>query len=187
MIITCKRSYRCLSQKVAGDAFRYANNSHHPSFLPLFIRQSSSSSSTTKYDPSAKRPNQICDPYGQGGKPLTMTDATMFKSNIHPQWTLEIDDENDPNVPMSLTRQFIHPDYLSGARFLHKIAAVAQVNNHFPSNLSLERRIVKKNWQVVTVVNCRTVVLGGLSRHDFHLAMVRALFGCVYVCTCSVS
>eukprot|EP00522_Entomoneis_paludosa_P018511 CAMPEP_0172462946 /NCGR_PEP_ID=MMETSP1065-20121228/45539_1 /TAXON_ID=265537 /ORGANISM="Amphiprora paludosa, Strain CCMP125" /LENGTH=32 /DNA_ID= /DNA_START= /DNA_END= /DNA_ORIENTATION= len=28
-----------------------------------------------KYDPTAKRPNKICDPYGQGGKPLSAANA----------------------------------------------------------------------------------------------------------------
>jgi pterin-4a-carbinolamine dehydratase len=150
------------------NAFRHTTNYRPSSF---FCKRSSSSASKPIYDPLAKRPNQKCDPYGQEGKPLSMTDATMLKSTIHSQWTFEMNEE-DLTVPLSLTRHFIHPDYLSGARFLHKIAAVAQINNHFPSVLSLERRIVKKNWQVVTSVRCRTLVLGGLSRHDFHLAMV---------------
>lgn len=179
-----QKSRLCIFQRIFGDAFEHANNGHHSSLLP-FLQRSSSTITQPNYDPSTKRPNQKCDPYGQGGKPLTMTDATMLKSTIHPQWTLEIDEKNEKEpaiTPTSLTRQFLHPDYLSGARFLQKIAAVAQINNHFPSALSLERRIVKKNWQVVSVVNCRTVVLGGLSRHDFHLAMV-SLYADVY-CLC---
>jgi pterin-4a-carbinolamine dehydratase len=170
MIKLVESLYGQLAQRIAvNNGFRHTTN-HRSSFS---CKHWSSSTSKPKYDPSTKRPNQKCDPYGQGGKPLTVTDAAMLKSTIGSQWTFEID-EADPTVPFSLKRQFIHPDYFSGARFLHKIAAVAQINNHFPSVLSLERRIVKKNWQVVSSVNCQTLVLGGLSRHDFHLAMVSA-------------
>jgi pterin-4a-carbinolamine dehydratase len=139
-------------------------------------KYSSESSNKPRYDPSAKRPNQKCDPYGQGGEPLSRTEAEGLKVTVNDDWNLEYKDVGD--VPQCLTREFLHPDYLSGARFLHKIAAVAQIHNHFPPLLALERRIVRKNWQVVSRIQCRTSVLEGLSRHDFHLAMV----GC---CTAS--
>jgi pterin-4a-carbinolamine dehydratase len=129
------------------------------------------SSNKPRYDPSARRPNQKCDPYGQGGEPLSRTEAEGLKVTVHDDWNLEYKDDGG-DVPQNLTREFLHPDYLSGARALHKIAAVAQIHNHFPPLLALERRIVRKNWQVVSRVQCRTSVLGGLSRHDFHLAMV---------------
>lgn len=87
--------------------------------------------------------------------------------------TLESADTAVLEVPQRLVREFDHDDYLRGAEFLKKIAAVALINNHFPPKLSLERSIFKKGWKVVTRVECRTQVLGGLSRHDFHLAMVR--------------
>jgi hypothetical protein len=66
---------------------------------------------------------------------------------------------------------------------VQKIAAVSQMNSHFPI-IGLKRCIVKKNWQVVTRIECSTMVLGGLSAHDFHLAMVRAhhLSWCIARC-----
>lgn len=129
-------------------------------------------------DPTAKRPNRVCDPYGQSGKPLAASEAENLRSTIHVDWKLETVEQNDESsqpVAFSLTREFVHPDFLSGTRFLHSVAAVAQMNAHFPS-LHLERRIVKKSWQTVSTVRCHTAVLEGLATHDFHLAMVRFLF-----------
>jgi len=135
-------------------------------------------------DPTAKRPNQLCDPYGQGGKPLGRVEADRLLSTIHEDWIIEQDEDDnastistptttDPSVPTAISRQFLHPDYVSGGKFAARVAAVAEMNAHYPFALSLERRIVRKSWQVVTTIRCRTLVLGGLSSHDFYLAMVR--------------
>jgi len=132
-------------------------------------------------DATAKRPNQVCDPYGQGGKPLAAAEVKVLLSTIDKEWKVEqqtkkIKDENEEEDthPVALTREFRHTDFLAGSRFLHRLAAVAELNAHFPV-LTLERRIVKKNWVTVSTARCHTTVLGGLSRHDFHLAMVRKL------------
>ena len=127
-----------------------------------------SSSSKPRSDPFAKRPNKVCDPYGQGGKPLSRVEAEGFQATLHDDWKIEGDD-----VPTKIVREFAHPDFLAGARFIQKAAAVATIHNHFPPVICLERRIFQKNWQVVTRIECRTTVLDGLSKHDFHLAMVR--------------
>lgn len=130
-------------------------------------------------DPTAKRPNQVCDPYGQRGKPLAATEVQTLLATIDKEWkvdqTKKSNDENEDNAsshPVALMREFRHTDFLAGSRFLHRLAAVAELNAHFPA-LTLERRIVKKNWVTVSTARCHTTVLGGLSRHDFHLAMVR--------------
>jgi pterin-4a-carbinolamine dehydratase len=120
-------------------------------------------------DPTAKRPTQKCDPYGQGGKPMSKAEAKLFKSTTHEDWKLEF---GNTDYPIAIFREFVHSDFLLGARFLQKIAAVAELNAHFPS-ICLERRIVKKNWQVFSRIRCHTRVLEGLSANDFHLAMVR--------------
>jgi len=131
-------------------------------------------------DPTAKRPNRLCDPYGQGGQPLGHADVQSLLATLHGDWKVETSaegknkDENDaPAVPVALTREFRHADFLRGIRFLHRLAAVAELNAHFPS-LHLERRIDKKkhNWRTVSTARCHTTVLGGLSRHDFYLAML---------------
>ena len=127
-------------------------------------------------DPSAKRPNKVCDPYGQGGQPMSKSEAERLKSTIHADWRLKergIDETTNHAelAPIAIHREFYHPDFLTGARFVQRIAAVAQINAHFPS-IQLDRRIFRKNWQVVTTVRCHTLTLGGLSSHDFFLAMV---------------
>jgi pterin-4a-carbinolamine dehydratase len=73
--------------------------------------------------------------------------------------------------PIALIRSFQHPDFMSGTRFLHTIASVAQLNAHYPT-LSLERKIIHRQWYVISTVKCHTLVLGGLSSFDFHLATV---------------
>jgi pterin-4a-carbinolamine dehydratase len=132
-----------------------------------------------RYDPTAKRPNKLCDPYGQGGKPLEMEAAKALQATVHPSWRLEqgvpTNDNDEPPPPAALVRDFIHNDFGQGARFLgNHVATVAQLQNHFPA-LVLDRRIVRKQWQVVTTVRCHTKVLGGLSTDDFYLAMVRTM------------
>lgn len=136
-------------------------------------------------DPTAKRPNRVCDPYGQKGNPLSFEEAKSLCSTIHSDWRLEsrfaenkdtgtvnLDGASTKFFPVYLSREFMHPDFVIGAQFLAKLAAVAQVNAHFPT-LHLERRIVNQSWITVSYVKCHTTVLGGLATHDFYVAMVR--------------
>jgi pterin-4a-carbinolamine dehydratase len=143
----------------------------------------SQSKNVGRYDPTAKRPNKVCDPYGQGGKPMTAADAKSYKANIDERWVIITNQDdigtttnttNDTFNPVALVREFRHSDFLSGADFLRKMAAVALINNHYPS-LELTRKIIRKNWHAISRVTCRTTVLNGLSTNDFHLAMVRDL------------
>jgi pterin-4a-carbinolamine dehydratase len=257
--------------------------------------------SKTKYDPTARRPNRLCDPYGQGGSPMLFPRADLLRKTIHSDWIFEMPPETlsaagvndsssgkestlasitqgpnsdnsdtaenftsaegvqralsnmtkkivkvvpektsttatftEPNItsegskifplftaneeiqralasmppsapplpspppqsdgkrtrtkttffssqdpashlrppPLALVRSFQHPDFLSASRFLHTMAAVAQLNAHYPS-LSMERKIIHRHWYVISTVKCHTTVLGGLSTFDFHLALVR--------------
>jgi pterin-4a-carbinolamine dehydratase len=106
--------------------------------------------------------------------------AKALLATVHPSWRLEPfvsptneNDADEARPPAALVRDFYHDDFGQGARFLGThLAAVAQLQNHFPS-LLLDRRIVRKQWEVVTTVRCHTKVLGGLSTDDFYLAMVR--------------
>ena len=86
-------------------------------------------------------------------------------------------DDSLPQTPTMLERQFRHANYLQGAQFLQKMAAVAVVNNHYPLQLQLERQIIKKQWHVVSCLKLQTKVLQGLSSNDFFLAMVRGNVG----------
>ena len=136
-------------------------------------------------DPFARRPTAKCDPYGQGGKPLPPWEAQTLLATLHPNWTItklaaptedaSSSSSSSSSMPQKILRDFVHPDFMAGARFVSKIAAIAQMENqHYPA-IGLGRRIVphKKEWEVVTRVECYTLVLGGLSTHDFHLATVR--------------
>jgi pterin-4a-carbinolamine dehydratase len=112
---------------------------------------------------------------------LPIWEANSLLSTIDPQWKIEEQVESKVATPQALVREFAHPDFITGGRFVAKLAAVAQLHTHFPT-IHLERKIQSKQkaWQVVTTVRCYTLVLGGLSTHDFHLAMVRNV-----VCYCS--
>lgn len=163
------------------------------------------SSLSPKADPTAKRPNKVCDPYGQNGKPLSYADAVQKLSILDSGWTLSCyDDEEDERVkgetpadaatderevsssskattdsspprlpPFALEKEYYHQNYIDASRFASIVASVAHNNNHYPK-IILERRLMKKEktWRVVTTVQCYTEVLGGLSFHDFHIAML---------------
>jgi pterin-4a-carbinolamine dehydratase len=83
-------------------------------------------------------------------------------------------------VPFAIRRDFCHNNYHQAALFVsHVVAAVAEMNNHYPHQCKIQRRLVRAKggqrgggpqWQVVTSVTCRTFVLRGLSHHDFFLA-----------------
>lgn len=84
-------------------------------------------------------------------------------------------------IPFALCRDFWHADYLQGAEFVQHVAAVAEtnMNNHYPYQVSLERYLggssgsgsnKRGGWKIRTRVVCRTLVLQGLSHHDFFLA-----------------
>jgi pterin-4a-carbinolamine dehydratase len=110
---------------------------------------------------------------------MSRQDAERLKSTVHEDWRLDgFEPSNDAAdgalstaAVQSLVREFRHPDYLAGARFVERIAAVAQLNDHYPS-IALDRLVENRQWQVVTTVTCHTLVLGGLSVNDFHIAMV---------------
>jgi len=76
-------------------------------------------------------------------------------------------------IPFALTRTFRHPTYLDGSKFVHEvIGPVCEMNQHYAYEVKLHRVHCQKTktWQVVTEIKLRTVVLGGLSSHDFMVA-----------------
>ena len=141
-----------------------------PTSFRTLVRYGSFSveSSRVSLDPTAKRPTKKCDPYDQGGKPLEGKECDRLLSTLDPQWKLVCEEGSEnPNI---LRRSFVHENFMIGATFIQKIAAVAFVNNHYPS-LSLVRKLDHKSWKVMSRVDCRTEVLGGLSYNDFQIAM----------------
>ena len=132
------------------------------------------SSTKQRLDPTARRPNQKCDPYGQGGKPMDSESAAQAHLALqldNGDWQLEYNDDDD-DTPVALVRDFMVNDFLTAARIARVVASTAVLQNHFPS-VHMERLIVRKAWQTIVRVRCHTTVLGGLSMHDFQLAVVR--------------
>jgi pterin-4a-carbinolamine dehydratase len=130
-------------------------------------------SEPSSYDPLARRPNKVCDPYGQGGRPLSREDAQGLLATVEKDWRLVVVDAAQDSPPTKLIRDFHHRDFMNGSQFVAKIAAVAHMNNHYPS-IQLERKLLpRSSWQVTTTVTCSTPTLKGLSYNDFHIAMVR--------------
>ena len=134
---------------------------------------------SSRPDPFARRPTAKCDPYGQGGKPLTMAEAKGLLATVEPGWKLWCTEDGDDNandedssIPFAIARDFWHHDYMQGAKFMTHVAAVAQMNDHFPHQVILDRYLSsrEKAWNIRTRVVCRTFVLQGLSHHDFYLA-----------------
>ena len=135
----------------------------------------------------AKRPNAKCDPYGQGGKRMSNVQVQQLLTTLHDDWQVIVQDkengidntDDSHNQDQSLLpivaiqRQFVHDDFLAGAHFVQKVAAVGVMHNHYPLSIELTRRIVQQQWQTCTYITCQTRVLEGLSTHDFHFAMVR--------------
>jgi pterin-4a-carbinolamine dehydratase len=156
------------------SATRHVRTAEHISWFPVAqnimlnapSRQRRFFASKPSYDPLARRPNQICDPYGQGGKRLPREDAQGLLATVEKDWRLVPEDS-----PTGLVRDFHHKDFMDGSQFLAKIAVVAHMNNHYPS-IHLERKLLPKSWQVATTVKCSTPTLEGLSYNDFYIAMV---------------
>lgn len=171
-----------LNSKVPKSPSKTFQISGHP--IGLFLNQSTHQllsarlfSNQNRIDPTAKRPTSVCDPYGQGGKPLDYEEAYRLLSTLDTGWNIETEtshEENDTSDnAISIYREFYHSDFMRGSQFLSHVAAVGHMNNHFP-HLTLERRLLKKEkaWCVVTTVKCTTPPLNGLSYNDFHVAML---------------
>ena len=119
-------------------------------------------------DPTARRPNRVCDPYGQNGKPLSHLDASNYLPTLDQGWTLvtetetatptspvndgketpEAEEQTAKNptptpTPTAVQKEFYHANYMDGSRFLSIVAAVAHNNNHYPK-ITLERRLMKQ-------------------------------------------
>ena len=170
------RNFRS-SLRLRNFNFGHANNCfQNEIFVPpvcmskLCYTSSISATASNRNDPTAKRPNRVCDPYGQSGEPMSKEDSTTQLSLLESGWII-LSNSNDE--PLSIQREFCHINYVDGSRFITKVAAVAHNNNHYPS-IKLERRLMKKEkaWRVVSIITCDTEVLGGLSFHDFHIAML---------------
>jgi pterin-4a-carbinolamine dehydratase len=145
------------------------------------------------FDPTARKPNQKCDPYGQKGKPLSYDEASLQLQTLDEGWVLmprkdtsvqstkhvknpSVEDDDLPQSvlhlpPTSLMKRFSHSNYLDASKFTSIISAVAHNNHHYPT-ITIQRRLLQKSWEINTIVSCHTQVLNGLSYHDFYIAMM---------------
>jgi pterin-4a-carbinolamine dehydratase len=161
-----------------------------------FYHNFSTSTTERTFDPTARKPNQKCDPYGQQGKPLSHKEASSQLLTLDEGWLLIPRDDDVHNStsqaitstsgsqehdrekelscpPQGLLKRFTHSNYLDAARFISVISAVAHNNHHYPT-VTIQRRLLQrqKAWEVNSVVSCQTQVLNGLSYHDFYIAML---------------
>jgi len=109
----------------------------------------------------------------EGEKRMSRKEAKTLLITVNDAWEIKFNKKSQRRLPSLLVREFVLVDYLAGARFVQRIATVAQILNHFPPTIRLERRIVSNSLQTVCRIECGTTVLKGLSRPDFQLAMVR--------------
>ena len=115
-------------------------------------------------DPLAKRPNKVCDPYEQGGKPLAEPQVSRLLKTISRDWVVSSDFG-------TLTRSFdCGSRYLDSVSLLKSLSSVCYNNDHYPS-LALSRTLNRRSWSNSVVVTMRTELLGGLSYRDFEIAM----------------
>ena len=129
-----------------------------------FLCASPSDGRKPRRDATAAKPSAVCDPYDNKGEPLSEAQCAEYKAWISDAWSLS-DDHT------SLEREIEVDNFMRGAKLLTTIAAVAFNDGHFPL-LTLDRRVGRgRMWQEVVKVQCRTVVLGGLSYRDFELAL----------------
>uniref|UniRef100_A0A7S0M295 4a-hydroxytetrahydrobiopterin dehydratase n=1 Tax=Cryptomonas curvata TaxID=233186 RepID=A0A7S0M295_9CRYP len=128
--------------------------------LPLPLWSLSGRKLSGPAGPESKAPRQKCDPYEQGGRPLTLEQATPMLAQV-PQWSLA----DDARV---LERRWPSADLLSSSDFVHRIAVLSQNVGHSPLFLGLQS--ARGGRQAVTV-RLSTPALGGLSYSDFLLAL----------------
>ena len=128
--------------------------------------------SKKRVDPMARRPNQKCDPYEMGGKPMEWKQAQeLLTSTLEAPWNIITNDNDDPKG-MKLVRVFHHDSYTNASKFTNILTAIATQHNHYPPNIILQRKLGKREWNITTTVECFTPTLQGLSFHDFHIAMM---------------
>ena len=129
--------------------------------------------SKKRVDPMARRPNQKCDPYEMGGKPMEWKQAQeLLTSTLEAPWNIITNDDDNDQKVMKLVRVFHHDSYTNASKFTNILTAIATQHNHYPPNIILQRKLGKKEWKITTTVECFTPTLQGLSFHDFHIAMM---------------
>lgn len=144
------------------------------------IDSSSSSKTSNRSDPTAKRPTQKCDPYGLSGQSLSYRECSNMLSTLEDGWKFtnskhELLSERDES-PTFLEKQFHHETFYAASRFLSQVSLLSTNINHYPQ-LSMERVLVDdvnkfynskkaastekdgkriKGWIFVSTIRCST-------------------------------
>jgi pterin-4a-carbinolamine dehydratase len=109
-------------------------------------------------------------PVWSGGKPLSLEVSKQLLLTLSGTWHLDCVSDG---APKALVGKYKHQDYARASAFIAKIAAVGDLNNHYPE-ITLQRKLLsrEKRWEVTSTISCSTVTLGGLSSNDFLVAML---------------
>lgn len=147
------------------------------------VRTPPTANSEQRRDPLAKKPNKLCDPYGQNGKPLGYSQVALLLKTLEKGWAVSsfcYPNKNSEQLvatsstPKSIYKEYHHESFTQGSKFITCLASLCHVHNHFATFL-LERKLGERassSWIYVTTVTCHTPTLEGLSYNDFHLAMM---------------
>mmetsp|Transcript_32194 Transcript_32194/g.85888 ORF Transcript_32194/g.85888 Transcript_32194/m.85888 type:complete len:165 (+) Transcript_32194:821-1315(+) len=109
---------------------------------------------------TTEAPKKKCDPYEQGGRPLPPEEAKKLIKQI-PEWSLVEESR-------ILERTWTSQDLSASSEFIQRIAILSQNVGHNPLFIGVQS--AKLGKQSVTV-RLSTMPLGGLSYHDFLLAL----------------
>ena len=95
-----------------------------------------------------------CKPCEGIEKPLTLNDAKIFLQKT-PDWKID-------NEGKTISREYVTKNFLAAVNFIHKIAEVAESENHHPDlHLTGYRKLR---------IDLSTHAIGGLSENDFIVA-----------------
>jgi pterin-4a-carbinolamine dehydratase len=111
--------------------------------LNLAARRFTVSDKATRFDPTAKRPTQKCDPYGLSGQSLSYQECINQLSTLEEGWKLKNADHGatEEESPTFLEKQFYHDTFYTASRFMSQISLLCTNLNHYPQ-LSIERLLV---------------------------------------------
>lgn len=127
---------------------------------------------------SAPTPTQICDPYGNGGKPLSteQVQKSLKFHEISPAWQYSTEDKRLARTfsfkAFALRREdgVNIPGFISGSaaaaafRFMQTVGNLCANNGHWVYQMDVVPRRAELSVQL------KTVPRGGITRADVHLA-----------------
>jgi pterin-4a-carbinolamine dehydratase len=153
------KNYCCLSSVTETVSEKKTTSSASPEKKIMFSK-----------DPLAKKPNNKCDPYGQGGKPLNYQEvSTLLNTTLENGWSMKFSPLSFPFdnekgayaanqqqrnmeggdvvqrklLPLNISKEYHHENLLQGTKFISSLASLCLVHHHFAS-FHLERRLMSR-------------------------------------------